>query len=406
MYTGPYSAIKVSDHVYWVGAIDWTVRDFHGYATERGSTYNAYLILGDKITLIDTVEPEFKNQLLARISSVIEPSRIDYIISNHSEPDHAGALAEVAALVQPEKIFASKMGVRNLQAHFHQPLNLVPVATGDKLSLGNLTLEFIETRMLHWPDSMFTFLVEDGVLFSSDAFGMHLASNARFDDQIDDWEYEAVKYYANILLPYSGLVPELLDEVAAMNLPIKIIAPAHGFIWRKDLQTIQSLYRRWSEQKPTKKVVVAYDTMWGSTAKMADAIMEGLWPGGVEPKGMDLRVTHRSDVVAELLEAGGLIIGTSTLNNGLLPRVGELLTYIKGLRPRNLQTFVFGSYGWSGEAVGQVEKLFDEMGLGVFREGIRSWYVPNQEVLEACFNAGQEFAAQLLETIRREEGNA
>lgn len=390
-----FSAIKVSDHVWWVGAVDWNIRDFHGYSTDEGSTYNAYLILADKVTLVDTVKASFKDELLARISSVIDPRKIDYIISNHAEPDHAGCLAEVAAVVQPEKIFASKMGVKNLKAHFHQDLNLVPVASGEELSLGNLTVQFLETRMLHWPDSMFTYLVDEGILFTSDAFGMHLAGSARFDDEVDHWEYEAAKYYANILLPYSGLVTKLLNQVDQMALPIKVLAPDHGFIWREDLQRIQSLYRRWAKQAPTNKVIVTYDSMWGSTAKMATAIMEGLRAGGAVIKVMDLKVSHRSDVVTELLEAGGLVVGSSTLNNGILPRVADFLTYLRGLRPKNLLTLAFGSYGWSGESVGKIEEELSGMGLAPMDEGIKSLFVPDQDVLGACFDAGKRFAARL-----------
>jgi len=394
-------AVKISERVYWVGAIDWQVRDFHGYATQRGSTYNAYLVMADKPILIDTVKAPFKEELLARISSVIEPKKIRYIISNHTEMDHSGLLPDMIELIKPEKVFSSIKGAEALPEHFHFKYELTPVKDGEKVAISGLNFTFLETRMLHWPDSMFSYLEEEKILFSSDAFGMHLASSERFDDELDQsiLEYEAGKYYANILLLYSPLVLKLLDKVGKLGLDIKIIAPDHGPVWRSKLNWILGLYKKWAEQKPTKKAVVVYDTMWQSTAKMAVAIAEGIVSEGVSVKVMKLREAHYSDVVTELLTAGAIAVGSPTLNNNLFPTLPELLTYYKGLRPQNMLGAVFGSYGWSGESVRLLKELLEGMKIPVVGE-LSSKYVPDQEVLEQCFELGQKLANALLEKVK------
>jgi len=397
--SGVFKAARVTDHVYWVGAIDWSIRDFHGYLTSRGSTYNAYLILADKITLVDTVKRPFREEMLSRIASVIDPGDITYIISNHSEMDHSGCLPEVIQAVKPEKVFASVMGANALAEHFHLDREIVAVKDGESISLGNMNLSFVETRMLHWPDSMFTYLAEDGVLFSQDAFSMHLASSERFDDEISDdlLNYEAARYFANILLPLSTPVSKLLEKVGGLDITMRIVATDHGPIWRKDVNRIVELYSRWAAQKPTKKAVVAYDTMWQSTAMMARAIGEGLKAGGADAKLMPLRACHRSDVATEILDAGALLVGSPTLNNNLFPTVADALTYLKGLKPRNLIGAAFGSYGWSGEAVGQVEDVLRGMKVDLIGESIKVKYVPDDEALAQCYSQGMLVAEKLRE---------
>jgi flavorubredoxin len=392
-----FRAVKVSEHVYWVGAIDWAVRDFHGYATSRGTTYNAYLILGEKVTLVDTVKAPFRDELLARVSSVIAPSDIDIIVSNHSEMDHSGCLADVIETVHPEKVVASVMGVKTLDRHFHGRFDVDAVEDGGSMSLGDLTLRFYETRMLHWPDSMFSYLPEDRLLFAQDAFGMHLASAERFDDEIceDVLEDEARKYYANILMPYSPIVSKLLTHVGELNLDLDIVAPDHGPIWRKGFGTIVDLYSRWAEQRPTSKAVVVYDTMWNSTALMARAIADGLAEGGACPKLLPLGGSHRSDVAAELLEAGALLVGSPTINNNMFPTLADTLVYIKGLKPRNLIGAAFGSYGWSGEAVGHVNTALEEMKVELVSEGIRVKNVPTESDLDECRTLGKQVGERL-----------
>jgi flavorubredoxin len=392
-------ATRVTDHVYWVGAIDWAIRDFHGYLTSRGTTYNAYLILANKITLVDTVKRPFKDEMLSRIASVIDPGDIAYIISNHSEMDHSGCLPDVIQAVNPEKVFASTMGADALAEHFHLDRETVAVKDGEKLSLGNMNVSFVETRMLHWPDSMFTYLAEDGVLFSQDVFSMHLASTERFDDEIDDdiLDYEAAKYFANILLPLSSPITRLLEKVGSLDLTKGIVATDHGPIWRKDVKKILALYSRWAAQKRTKKAAVVYDTMWQSTAMMARAIGEGLRAGGADARLMPLRACHRTDIATEMLDAGALLVGSPTLNNNLFPTVADALTYLKGLKPRNLIGAAFGSYGWSGEAVGQVEEVLRGMKVDLVGESIKVKYVPDDEALGRCYSLGMLVAERLKE---------
>jgi flavorubredoxin len=394
-----YKAVKITDNVYWVGAIDWSLREFHGYTTERGSTYNAFLIMADKITLIDAVKAPFKEELLSRIASVVNPRDISYIVSNHAEPDHSGALPDIVAEIRPEKVLASNFGAKNLAAHFAIPGGVVPVKDGEKLSLGNMELTFVETRMLHWPDSMFTYLAKDSLLFSNDAFGMHMASSERFDDEIpwDQLERQAAKYYANILLPYSNVVLKLGERLREMNLPIKMIAPDHGPIWRQKPGEIVALYNKWAQQKPTRKAVVVYDTMWESTAAMARSISEGLAAGGADVKHMPLHVNNRSEVVTELLDAGALLVGSPTLNNNILPPVADVLTYLKGLKPKNLIGAAFGSYGWSGESIGQVGDIMKAMGVEMVGEGIKAKFVPDESVLNECYALGLSVAERLAQ---------
>ena len=396
-----YSAIKVSEHVYWVGAIDWSIRDFHGYTTPHGSTYNAYLILADKITLIDTVKAPFKDEMMARIASVIDPSKIDYIISNHSEMDHSGCLLDVAARVKPEKVFASVMGVKNLKDIFHSDYNIQAVKDGETLSLGNMDLKFMETRMIHWPDSMFSYLEKDNLLFSQDAFGMHLATFERFIDElpIDMIRYEAATYYANIILPYSAIVLKSLDKVAATGWDIKIFAPDHGPVWRKDLGFILDLYKKWAQQKPVNKAVVVYATMWHSTEKMAKAIAESTARAGVPVKILSMNDVHRSEVIYELLEAGALIVGSPTLNNNILPQMADVMTYIKGLKPANLIGAVFGSFGWSGESVKDLEAILKEMKVDIVTETVSVKHAPDEDILAKCHELGRTVAAELQKRL-------
>ncbi len=394
-----FKAAKVSDHVHWVGAIDWNIRDFHGYTTDRGTTYNAYLILADKVTLIDTVKAPFRDELMGRIASVIDPKKIDYIISDHSEMDHTGSLPDVIDFIQPEKVFASTMGVKALHSHFHRDLDIEPVKTGDTLSLGNMNLHFIETRMIHWPDSMFSYLDADNLLFSQDGFGMHLASGDRFADEICEGKlkFESAKYYANILMPFSQIIASALKNLLDAKLNIDIIAPDHGPIWRKHPEIIIDLYSHWSVKHPTNRAVVMYDTMWHSTEYLAKAICEGLVDGGAVPALMSLEVNNRSDVATEILESSALVVGTSTLNNNMLPRVADVLTYLKGLKPSGLIGAVFGSYGWSGEATGQVEEILKSMKVEIVSDTVKANYVPTDENLDAAFALGRKVADKLLE---------
>ena len=394
-----YKAVKLTDKVYWVGAIDWTIRDFHGYTTHRGSTYNAYLILADKITLVDTVKAPFREELISRIASVVDPRDIEIIVSNHSEMDHTGCLYELIDLIQPEQVVASTMGTKTLGDIYHRDRTITPVKDGGELSLGNMRLRFMETRMLHWPDSMFSYLPEEEILFSHDAFGMHLATAERFDDEIDPaiLDYEGATYFANIILPYAPLVTRLLSRVGSSGMTFKFIAPDHGPIWRRDIPGVIANYSRWAAQKPTMKSVVVYGTMWHSTERMARAICEGLAAAGAAAKCMSMEVFHRSDVVYEVLDAGALIVGSSTLNNNMLPQVADVLTYLKGLRPANLLGASFGSYGWSGEAAVHIADILKEMKVSPVAEPLKAQHVPTREDLRKCYALGEEIARKLGE---------
>ena len=395
-------AIEIAKDVYWVGVIDWNIRDFHGYSTYEGSTYNAFLIMDEKITLIDTVKHGFFGELMERISSVVDPRDIDYVISNHTEMDHSGCLPMVMDRIGKDKpIYCSKMGKKNLSMHFSENFNYIDVENGSEISIGKKKIRFMETRMLHWPDSMFSYLVDEHILFSSDAFGQHYASTERFDDQVDDTfiMFHAKKYFANIILPFAPLVLKLLDKVQEVGLKIDMICPDHGILWRtkEAMSRIMDAYSRWSIQEPGRKVLVIYDTMWHSTEKMAETITESIGEEGVEVRLMDLRKCHRSDIMTELLDAGAVVIGSPTINNGLFPTVADFLTYMKGLKPKNKIAAVFGSYGWSGEAVKLINKQLEEMKLNVIDSGIRTQFVPDADAIERCRELGKKIVASLLD---------
>jgi len=394
--------IELSKNVYWVGAIDWLTRDFHGYSTNRGTTYNAYLIIDEKITLIDTVKAGYRSDLMHRIRNIIDPKKIDYLVVNHVEMDHSGSLPEVMKAIEPEKVICSKMGHKALLKHFHQedwPYHIV--TPGEEMSLGEKTLNFLETRMLHWPDSMFTYIKEDQILFSSDAFGEHLATSERFDDEVnqDVLMFEATKYYANILTLYSPLVKKLIAKVAEMELPIKMIAPDHGVIWRGNPGKIIDAYSRWCVHEGKGNALIIYDTMWHSTEMMAHAVADGLLDKGISYKLINLQVNHRSDVMSDVLEASGIILGCPTLNNGLLPRMAGFLMYMRGLRPTNKIGAAFGSYGWSGEAVKLMNKSMLEMKFNMVHEGLKVQYVPEHTHLKECVELGKT-VGQALNDIK------
>ena len=391
--------IEIAEGIFWVGAVDWNIRDFHGYSTNQGTTYNAYLILDEKITLIDTVKKEFADDLLSNISQIIDPKKIAHVVSNHTEMDHSGGLSRIMHKIGEDKpLYCSKMGQKNLSRHFGQQWNYHPVENGSQLSIGKRTLTFIETRMLHWPDSMFSYLTEDKLLFSSDAFGQHYAGPERFDDQIgNEIMSHARKYFANILLLYSPLILKLLDQVTEMGLTIDTICPDHGIIWRKDPANIIHAYADWSLQEPERKALVVYDTMWHSTQKMAEAIVDALGQEGIVAIPMHLRKCHRSDIMTEVMDAGAVIIGSPTLNNGLFPTVSDFLTYMKGLKPQNKIGAAFGSYGWSGESVNLINKQLEEMKFDIIDPGVRLQYVPDEKGIDLCYELGRKIALKLLE---------
>ncbi len=390
--------VKIADNIYWVGAVDWNIRDFHGYSTYEGSTYNAYLILDEKITLIDTVKEHLYEQFIGNIKQIIDPKKIDILISNHTEMDHSGSIPRLMHLIGKDKpIYCSKMGKKNLSLHFGDKFYFIPVGDGDKLSIGKRELMFIETRMLHWPDSMFTYIPEEKILFSSDAFGEHYATSKRFDYEVDKDELfkQAKKYFANILYPYSNLILKLVEKIQKLKLEFNMICPDHGVIWTKNIPDIVSRYVEWSKQEQKSRALVVYDTMWHSTEIMAEEIVKEIAKEQIDVKLMSLKSCHRSDVITEVLDSGAVLIGSPTLNNNIFPTVSDFLTYMKGLRPQNKIGAAFGSYGWSGEAPKVIEKLLEEMKFDIVSPALRIQYVPNAQGLDMCRDLGKQVAARL-----------
>ncbi len=391
--------VTLKDGIFWVGVVDWNIRDFHGYITRRGSTYNAYLIEDEKTALVDTVKAAFCNELIEHISEHTSLDKLDYIVVNHVEMDHSSSLPTIAKLATNAKILASARGKEELIKHYGSEFERVEVVkSGDTLKLGKKTLTFLEAPMLHWPDSMFTYLIEDKVLMPNDAFGQHLASSGRFDDEVDEKVLmeEAVTYYANILTPFSPLIVKKIQEVVAMKLPIDMIAPSHGIIWRKDPMKIVNTYMDWCTGKVVKqKVSIVFDTMWDSTNKMARAIGDGIASQGVEVKLFKLRVTPETDIVTEITSSTVVLVGSPTLNNGMFPSVGMFLTYITGLKPKGKLWGFFGSYGWGGGAIRNMVKMAKEAGFEVMEPSIDLKWVPTEEELKKCFDYGVQIAQKV-----------
>jgi len=389
----------VLDDIYWVGAVDWDVRNFHGftYSTHRGTTYNAYLIVDDKIALVDTVYGRFSAEMIARIREIVPPEKIDYIIANHVETDHSGAIAEVLKHAPKAKVVGTERCRQGLFKHYFGDWNFQVVKTGDRINLGRRALTFIEAPMLHWPDSMFTYIDKDALLLPNDAFGQHLATSQRFDDEVDENVImkEAAKYYANILWPLSSLVLKKIEEVQKQNIQISMIAPSHGIIWRKDPMKIVQAYIQWAKGEAEKKVLVVYDTMWGSTEKMARAIVDGISSTSVEVRLYRVPYSDRGDIIGDLLEAKGILIGSSTINNDILPTLAPLLEDLKGLKPRGKIAAAFGSYGWGGGSTKGIEERLRQAGMEIVLPALSVNWVPTKEETQKCFEFGKEFASKM-----------
>ncbi|NBJ14467.1 MAG: FprA family A-type flavoprotein [Dehalobacter sp. 4CP] len=377
----PIKAIQIKENVYWVGGIDWNIRNFHGYLTQRGSTYNAYLIIDEKITLIDTVKHYLFDEMLERISDVIDPADIDYVISNHVEQDHSGSLPEILEIATKATLVTSPNGEKGLKAHFREDWNYQIVKSGDVLNIGKRNLTFVQTPMVHWPDNMVTYLPADKILFSNDAFGQHIASTERFDDELALGVVleEARKYYANIVLPYGGQVQKALGILGGLD--VEVIATSHGLIWRSNIPAILNEYQKWSANASEKKAVIVYDTMWNATEIIAESISDVFEKKGYNVRFMDLKNNHISDIMTEVITAKYICVGSPTLNNNLMPSVAGFLTYLKGLAPKDRIGLAFGSYGWSGQSVGQVEQYLKDCGFETL-ENIRIQYIPEEDQLE------------------------
>ncbi|MCX5781513.1 MAG: flavodoxin domain-containing protein [Elusimicrobia bacterium] len=387
---------KIAENIYAVGVVDWNVRAFHGntYVTDRGTTYNAYLILDEKITLIDTVYGPFANELISNIKEIVDPSKIDYIIANHVETDHSGALPEVLKLCPRAKVYGTSKCKEGLEKYYQIPMDFQIVKTGDKLKIGKKTLTFVEAPMIHWPDSMFTYSIEDQILFPNDAFGHHLASNKTYTDEVDEcalWD-ECSKYYANILWPLGTLIDKKINDVIKMNIPIKMIAPSHGLIWRQNPMQIVEKYLYWAKNSTTNKVIIFYETMWNSTEKMAKKILEGINSAGLEARLYDVTKVDRTTLINDLLEAKGFLAGSSTHDNEMLPSIAGFLYFLKGLKPKNRIAAAFGSFGWAGGATAKIENELKEAGVEIVLPSVQVRFAPTPEELQKCFEFGKAFA--------------
>ncbi len=371
--------VTLKKDIYWVGAIDWNLRDFHGYITGRGATYNSYLIIDDKVTLVDAVKEQFYPEMIERIKKIIDPAKIDYLVCNHIEPDHSGSIPILLKEYPNIKIFATQMAKSGLDKYYGEGLPVEVVKTGDTLNIGKRNFHFLQVPMVHWPDSMFSYIPEDKLLLSNDGFGQHIATSGRFDDEVDqsDLMYEAKKYYANLLTHLGPLIQNTLKTVTDLKLDIEMIGPSHGIIWKKDPGKIIQAYSDWSQQKSKDKVTIVFDTMWKSTEKMGRLMAETIADAGIEVKFLKLRENHRSDIVTEILDSSGILIGSPTMHMNLFPTVADFLCYMKGLKPQNKTVSAFGSYGWSGEAVEQILDSIKDLNLNIIDPGIRATYLPD-----------------------------
>ena len=374
-----------------MGGIDWGLRNFHGYLTHRGTTYNAYLIVDEKTVLVDTVKHYLYDEMMERVKSVIDPAKIDCLVSNHVEMDHSGSIKAIDKMIPGIEIITSVNGEKGLGRHYGK-MNFRVVQSSETINIGRRNLEFFHMPMVHWPDSMATYLPDEKILMPNDAFGQHIASNERFDDQLDMGilREEAVKYYSNIVLPYGEQVKKAIALLSGLD--IDIICPSHGIIWRSNIPEILKVYMKLADNQTDNKAVIVYDTMWDSTGKLAYKLQDGLLEEGIKVEMKDLKNNHISDVVACIAEAKLIIIGSPTLNNGIMPSVGAFLTYIKGLKPKNRIGFSFGSYGWGGQSVRDIEETMKQMGWVVPVEGKKVSYVPDENDLCEFKNTGKELA--------------
>lgn len=395
--------VAIKDDIYWIGSVDWNRRNFHGYSVSPlGTTYNNFLIMDEKVTLVDTVAEEFWGTLKCNLAQVLGDRKIDYFVINHLEPDHAGCLALAVEKYQPEKIYTSPMGQKAMMAHFHYkdwPVEVVP--TGTEINIGKRNLQFIETRMLHWPDAMLTYCPEDKIAFTNDAFGQNWATSERWADEVDRHTLEKLMahYYANIVLPYSPVVLKTLKALDEMNLDIDTICPDHGLMFRgDDIQWVFDKYVEFAEQKPKNKAVIVYDSMWHSTEKMAEAVATGLADSGVSVRLMSMKANHHSEVMTEIFDAAAVVVGSPTHNNGILPLMADMLTYMKGLRPQGKIGAAIGSFGWSGECVKVLTQSLEDMNMELVAP-VKVKHVPTHDTLNQCYEQGKAIAAAIKEKL-------
>jgi flavorubredoxin len=388
--------IELKEGVYWVGAIDWNLRNFHGYITHRGSTYNSYLIVDEKIALVDTVKDSFFPEMLERIREIVDPSEIDYVVSNHTEPDHSGCIARILDIAENAELIASNFGVKNLPGYYGEGPEITSIVDKPSVNLGTKTLQFTQIPMVHWPDSMITYIPEDKILLTNDAFGQHIASSGRFDDEVEPGILvrEACIYYANIIMHLSTSVGRALKVIGGLE--IDLIGPSHGVIWRSMIGEIMEKYRGWVSGETLPKAVIVYDTMWESTHMIARALSEGLAEGGVEVNLHKLGASYNSDAIADILEAKAVLVGSPTMNNSVFPPVASFLAYMKGLKPRFKIGAFFGSYGWGGGARKDVEAGLAAAGIELLEVDLEYKFRPNAKGLLEAKEFGRTLAGKIL----------
>jgi flavorubredoxin len=387
--------VEIKPDIYWVGGIDWDIQNFHGYLTQRGSSYNSYLIMDKKITLVDTVKHYLFDEMITRIKEIVELEKIKFIVSNHVEMDHSGSIPKLLNFCPDATVITSTRGEKGLKRHYKKNWNFKIVKSGDILTNGKRTLHFVEIPMVHWPDSMVTYSPFDKLLLPNDAFGQHIASAERFDDEIE-WgilKEEAAKYYANIVMPYGSQVEKALNALSGLD--IDMIGPSHGIIWRSRIPQILEEYKRWAQNETENKALIVYDSMWGSTEKIAHSLREGIEEKGIPVTMRNLKITHISDIITDVLSSKLILLGSPTLNNTMLPSMGGFVTYLKGLRPKNRIGYVFGSYGWGGQAIGEIEKILKDLNWDIPFESININYIPDNEELLEVRKKGYELGKYL-----------
>ena len=392
---------KITENVDWVGKIDWELRKFHGeeYSTHRGTSYNSYLVKDEKTALIDTVWTPFAKEFVENLAKEIDLNKIDYVIANHAEMDHSGALPELMRHIPDKPIYCSANGVKSLRGHYHKDWNFQVVKTGDKLSLGKKELVFVEAMLLHWPDSMMEYLTEEAILFSNDAFGQHIASEHMYNDIVVQSELfeEATKYYANILTPFSPLVTKKINEVIALNLPVNFICPSHGVIWRKNPLQIAEKYLEWAADYQENQIAIIYDTMWDGTRTLAEQIAKGIkqTDNKVTVKLYNISRSDINDVVTEVFKAKAILLGSPTINKGILNAAAALLEMIKGLKFKNKKAAAFGCYGWSGESVKVLTDHLSEAGFEIINDGLKTMWQPGEAEFAQALEFGKAFAKKV-----------